>query len=101
MYGNTKPQRRDRTNGYLALTYQLTPWLSVMGRTGTDYYNDNREIRFDKTTNTYPNGFYQTLDYRYQETNSDVLFTVDKYFSDAFSLNATVGAVRRDQTFHW
>ncbi|TNE67974.1 MAG: SusC/RagA family TonB-linked outer membrane protein [Bacteroidetes bacterium] len=99
LYNNTKPQRRDRTNGYLSLTYKLTPWLSVMGRTGTDYYSDNREIRFDKTSNTFPNGYLETQEYEFQETNSDILFTADKYFSDAFSINATVGAVRRDSRF--
>lgn len=99
LYNNTKPQRRDRTNGYLSLTYKLTPWLSVMGRTGTDFYTDDREIRFEQESNTYPNGFFQALEYTFQETNSDILFTIDKYFSDAFSLNATVGAVRRDSRF--
>ncbi len=99
LYYNTKPQRRDRTNGYVSVTYKLLPWLRVMGRTGTDFYTDAREIRFDQTSNTYPNGYYQTLDYTFQETNSDILFTADKYFSDAFSLNATVGAVRRDGRF--
>ncbi|MEZ4919177.1 MAG: SusC/RagA family TonB-linked outer membrane protein [Saprospiraceae bacterium] len=99
LYNNTKPQRRDRTNGFISLTYEILPWLKIMGRTGTDYYSDNREIRFEQETNTFPNGRYQTLDYIFQETNSDVLLTADKYFSDAFSLTATVGAVRRDGRF--
>lgn len=99
LYNNTKPQHRDRTNGYLAVTYELLPWLKVMGRTGTDYYSDNREIRFEKETVDYPNGYLQTQAYVFQETNSDILFTADKYFSDAFSITATVGAVRRDSRF--
>lgn len=99
LYNNTKPQRRDRTNGYVAVTYDLLPWLKVMGRTGTDYYTDNREIRFEKETLDFPNGQYQTQSYTFQETNSDLLLTANKYFSDAFSLTATVGAVRRDSRF--
>lgn len=99
LYNNTKPQRRDRTNGYIALTYQLLPWLKVMGRTGTDYYSDNREIRFEKDTRDYPNGSLFVNSYNFQETNSDLLFTAEKYFSDAFSINATVGAVRRDSRY--
>ncbi len=99
LYKNTKPQRRDRTNGYVAVTYELLPWLKVMGRTGTDYYSDNREIRFEKETNTQPNGYLQTQAYTFQETNSDLLFTADKYFSDNFSITATVGAVRRDSRY--
>ncbi len=99
LYNNTKPQRRDRTNGFVAVNYQLLPWLKVMGRVGTDYYNDNREIRFEKETVDYPNGQYQAQSYTFQETNSDVLLTAEKYFSNAFSLTATVGAVRRDSRF--
>ena len=99
LYNNTKPQRRDRINGYVALNYQLTPWLKIMGRTGTDYYTDNREIRFEKETVDYPNGQLQLQSYNFQETNSDVLLTANKYFSDAFSLTATLGAARRDSRF--
>lgn len=99
LYKNTKPQIRDRTNGYISLTYQLLPWLKVMGRTGTDYYSDNREIRYEKETVDYPNGSLFVNSYTFQETNSDVLFTAEKYFSDAFSINASVGAVRRDSRF--
>lgn len=99
LYNNTKPQRRDRTHGYIALTYQILPWLKIMGRTGTDYYTDNREIRYEKETVDYPNGWFQAQSYVFQETNSDVLITADKYFSDAFSITATVGAVRRDSRF--
>ncbi|MCW5925107.1 MAG: SusC/RagA family TonB-linked outer membrane protein [Saprospiraceae bacterium] len=99
LYNNTKPQRRDRTNGFIALNYQILPWLKAMGRVGTDYYNDNREIRYEKETTDYPNGYFQTLNYVFQETNTDFLLTADKYFSDAFSITATVGAVRREGRF--
>ncbi|MBK9335217.1 MAG: TonB-dependent receptor [Lewinellaceae bacterium] len=70
-----------------------------MGRTGTDDYSDNREIRYERETNTQPNGYLQTQAYLFQETNSDLLFTADKYFSDNFSITATAGAVRRDTRF--
>lgn len=96
---NTKPQRRDRTNGYVSVTYDLLPWLKVMGRTGTDFYTDNRELRYEKETVDYPNGQYQTLSYNFQETNTDLLLTANKYFSDRFSVTATLGAVRRDSRF--
>lgn len=99
LYNNTKPQRRDRVNGYAALNYKILPWLNFMGRVGTDYYSDNREIRFEKETVDYPNGQLQTNNYLFQETNSDFLLTANKYFSDAFSINATLGAVRRDTRF--
>jgi TonB-linked SusC/RagA family outer membrane protein len=99
LYNNTKPQRRDRTNGYVALNYDLLPWLKVMGRIGTDQYTDNRELRFEQETVDFPNGYFQALSYNFQETNADILFTAEKYFSDNFSINATLGAVRRDSRY--
>jgi TonB-linked SusC/RagA family outer membrane protein len=99
LYNNTKPQRRDRTNGYVAVNYDLLPWLKVMGRIGTDQYTDNRELRFEKETVDFPNGYFQSLSYNFQETNADILFTAEKYFSDNFSINATLGAVRRDSRY--
>ena len=99
LYNNTKPQRRDRTNGYVAVNYEILPWLKVLGRIGTDQYTDNRELRFEKGTVDFPNGYFQSLSYNFQETNSDILFTAEKYFSDNFSINATLGAVRRDSRY--
>lgn len=96
LYNNTKPQQRNRINGYYSVTYQMLPWLKAMGRIGTDFYNDRREIRFARETVDYPNGQFQTFDYASTETNMDFLLTANKRFSDNFSVLATVGAVRRD-----
>ncbi len=93
---NTKPQDRNRINGFYSVTYKMLPWLSATGRIGTDYYRDSREIRFEKETADYPNGQLQTFDYGSTETNSDLLLTANKAISDNFSISATAGVVRRD-----
>ena len=96
LYNNTKPQERNRINGYYAVSYELLPWLKATGRIGTDFYNDSRQIRFEKETVDYPNGQLQTFDYASTETNSDLLLTANKRISDNFSILATAGVVRRD-----
>jgi TonB-linked SusC/RagA family outer membrane protein len=96
LYNNTKPQTRNRINGFYSLTYQMLPWLKATGRIGTDFYRDSREIRFEKETTDYPNGQYQTFDYASTETNTDFLLVANKSISDNFSIQATAGVARRD-----
>lgn len=96
LYNNTKPQQRNRVNGFYSVSYQMLPWLKAMGRIGTDFFNDRREIRYEKETVDYPNGQFQTFEYTNTETNMDFLLTANKRFSENFSVLATAGVVRRD-----
>lgn len=96
LYNNTKPQQRNRINGYYALSYDLLPWLKATGRVGTDFYRDSRQVRYEKETADYPNGQFQTFDYANTETNMDFLLTANKRVSNNFSILATAGVVRRD-----
>lgn len=96
LYNNTKPQQRNRVNGYYSVSYQMLPWLKAMGRIGTDFFNDRREVRYEKETVDYPNGQFSTFEYTNTETNMDFLLTANKRFSDNFSVLATAGVVRRD-----
>ncbi|MBL7829270.1 MAG: SusC/RagA family TonB-linked outer membrane protein [Saprospiraceae bacterium] len=96
LYNNTKPQNRNRINGYYSVSYQMLPWLKATGRIGTDFYRDNREIRYERETVDFPNGQLQTFDYASTETNADFLLTANKNINDNFSVLATVGAARRD-----
>ncbi|MCC6411945.1 MAG: SusC/RagA family TonB-linked outer membrane protein [Saprospiraceae bacterium] len=99
LYRNTKPQTRNRINGYYAMHFQLLEWLKLSGRIGTDYYNDYREVHFDKGTNTNPNGRYDRMEYNSTETNSDVMLTANKNINDNISIVATAGVARRDNRF--
>lgn len=96
-YGNEK----DRMLGNLALTYQFTPWLSLMARSGTDVWSDSRTniINFERTKGgTFTPGAFSEEMVRRQETNSDVILTFDKTIQDAFSVRAQLGAVNRRNT---
>jgi hypothetical protein len=43
VYKNTSSRKRERIFGNITLSYQLTDWLSLMGRYGVDYYTEFRK----------------------------------------------------------
>lgn len=91
-------QDKDRFLGNVALNYEFTDWLSLMVRTGTDFWTDTRiDVYQDARTK---NGVTRTEAYseevwRKQETNSDFIMTFDKTFNNAYSVVAQVGGVHR------
>jgi TonB-linked SusC/RagA family outer membrane protein len=105
---NTNRDSRRRLIGNVAVTYKFTDWLSGTARTGTDYYNDNRELMYaagnygvSNTSpfdgagqNIGPNGSYGIDQGSFQETNSDFLVTAKPDLGN-ISLNATFGGNRR------
>lgn len=97
LYNNIKPMSRDRIMAFQSLSYQLTDWLSVMGRVGTDFYREQRRRQFAVGTADHPNGEFTDDLITFQETNADFLFTANKRFGDNFDLTATFGGNRLNQ----
>lgn len=93
----TKGNEKDRFLGNITLNYELTPWLSVMARSGTDLWTDTR-ISVNRHSQTksfaYRSEAYSEEVLRRQETNSDVIFTFNQSFAN-LSVNAQVGGVHR------
>jgi outer membrane receptor protein involved in Fe transport len=94
---------RDRLVGNVALTFELTPWLKVMGRSGTDYYQDHRKRTFAAGTvgqsGVDANGAFAEGDVFRQETNTDFLLSADAGEVGDFTLSANLGGNRRDGTY--
>lgn len=89
-YGNEK----DRIIGNITATYKLADWLTLTGRTGTDFSNDRRITKRAKGVGL-PNGDY-TEDIVYvRETNSDFLLTATKRVSDINIVASVGGNLRR------
>ena len=79
-----------------SLTYQFTPTLSLMFRSGLSNstgYND--ESRFFNTYVIADNGFYNETYNRSLESNSDFLLTFNPSIGKDFSVNALVGGLYR------
>ena len=98
LFNNVKPMNWDRINGFFRATYQLTPWLSLAGRVGNDFYSEFRKRVFGKGTNTYPNGRFEEDFINVNELNMDFLFTARKDLSDKLTIGANVGGNRMSRT---
>jgi TonB-linked SusC/RagA family outer membrane protein len=93
-----RPNDKDRFLGNISLTYDITPWLSVMARTGTDYWIDTRinVSKYERIRNgSFARGAYSEEVLRRQETNSDFMVTLNKTIASKFAVVAQVGGVHR------
>lgn len=111
IFENNNFDNRDRLIGQLSATYELTPWLSAMLRTGTDWYQDDRKFTYAQdlwgmsgfdpragaeTRAIGANGAFGEWNIGHQETNTDFLLSANPQLEGAVSLNASLGASRRD-----
>jgi TonB-linked SusC/RagA family outer membrane protein len=85
---------KDRIIGQVSTTLKLAPWLSLLGRTGTDFYTQ-------KQNQSWPIGSLRSENYlgRVVETqntvkdiNADVILTANKAISSKFNLTASLGS---------
>jgi len=88
---------RNRFIGNLALTYQLTDWLSVMGRITNDGYDETREERTAEGSVDVP--LYYKYTRSYYERNYDLMFSFNKDFGtdNAFNIDGNIGTNLRRQ----
>ena len=87
-YENTNNDTRDRILGTVKSDFQITDWLSLMLRTGTDFHTDRRFRRIASYSMRAPNGEYSETWIGYRSMNSDFLLTGKKTFGKIdFSLS--------------
>lgn len=101
MYENLNGLLRNRLTGNITATYQFTPELSLLARTGMDMSNERADRRRTPGSTAYPLGMYsQDRDY-FEERNSDFLLTYDKPLSTNWQFKVSVGGnqmrQRRDE----
>ncbi len=87
------PRTRDRFYGNIELKYQLTDWLNIAGRAGTDYFHQWRSHTIANMSNenkTEGGEFWEY--YRSQrETNADVILNFNKELTDNITVDGLVG----------
>ncbi|MCW3117547.1 MAG: SusC/RagA family TonB-linked outer membrane protein, partial [Chitinophagaceae bacterium] len=81
-YQNTNGQTKDQIYGNVKLNYKILDNLSVMGRVGTDYFNDFRPSQKAFSSLNNPQGAYSETTLRYQENNYDFLINYKKNIND-------------------
>jgi TonB-linked SusC/RagA family outer membrane protein len=92
---NLYERDRDRLIGLVALKYQITPELSVQGRTSLDTYQDYAtETDYSNTYwITYAGGGnYEINKSSFRQFNNDLLINYNKRLNDKFSLTVNAGA---------
>ncbi|MCC9071792.1 SusC/RagA family TonB-linked outer membrane protein [Flavobacterium sp. F-65] len=104
-YQNYSSDDRTRLFGYASLNYEITPWLSALGRVSLDTYKQLQEER--RAVGSIASGFglspvdeasgYQRNDINFQEVNYDLMLNFNKKIGSDISLNGVLGMnVRRN-----
>jgi len=99
-YENVASDGRIRYLSYMKLDYQVTPWLSAMGRISLDSYDQIQEERTAVGSINYPTGEYIRRNLAFREYNYDVLLTANKKFGEDISLKASAGMNIRRTTIN-
>jgi hypothetical protein len=83
--------------GFVSLEYKILDWLKLMGRSGIDYYTDNRNIVVpDKNpVSDYQNGYVSNEIATTRENNNDFLLSALGSLSSKFSGTFSVGGNNR------
>ena len=91
---------QDRIIGFASANLKITPWLSMMGRVGTDFYTEKREEIWpvgafggDNANGRLTSNLNEVKDF-----NADVILTASKELSSHFSLSGSVGSSILRQT---
>ncbi|MCK5691537.1 MAG: SusC/RagA family TonB-linked outer membrane protein, partial [Bacteroidales bacterium] len=105
-YENYPEDRRTRLISYVQADWEITDYLSMMGRVSADYYNELQEERraVGSTAAEFGTGFprqevtsgYSRFDREFIETNVDLMMNFHKDLGDKMNLNAMLGTnIRR------
>lgn len=92
---------RNKLLGALTLTYEITPWLTAMGRVGLDFTLNEFEQRNDPTDKLgIQDGFYSNELDRDFVTNNEFLLTARKenLFGSNFNASLSIGGTQWKRT---
>jgi TonB-linked SusC/RagA family outer membrane protein len=81
----------NRVYGFASVTYDVTNWLNIFYRLGSDAYSDHRQQVFAINSRTAPAGRIYLEKHNYRHINSDLWVTASRTFSEKFSGSLLVG----------
>ncbi|MBD2716498.1 SusC/RagA family TonB-linked outer membrane protein [Hymenobacter sp. BT646] len=90
-YEMTNAVTTRTTVGNLSATYDLTPKLSLLARSGIALSQENREMRRPYSTANFQKGYFKQQDISNYEANTDFLLTYHEQLGQHFDLRASVG----------
>jgi TonB-linked SusC/RagA family outer membrane protein len=95
------PQTKNRFIGSASLKYQFTDWLSLTARAGTDYSNEQVELKRAYYSINYKEGKYTVSNYFRQEINADFLLSAFKKISDDLTISGNFGGNVMNQQYRF
>jgi len=90
-YENLNGLKKARWIGNVSLTYQFTPELSLLLRTGLDQSNERHDTRRSAGTNSFQQGMYSLDKLFFMERNSDFLLSYDKELNSDWKIKVSAG----------
>ena len=91
---------RNRGLGHASVTYKLTNWLSVTGRTGRDWYQNHFRANYPvNNIDPRPLGGLLDVGETHSETNTDFLVTADRPLLPNLHLTVNAGGNARQNRF--
>lgn len=88
-YENYESDSRNRYFGNVSLNYKITNWLNIMGRVSVDNYDELQEER--QAVGSVSTSFYKRFNRSFNETNFDLLATVDKDITKNLAFKGLLG----------
>ena len=88
-YENYESDSRNRYFGNVSLNYKVTDWLNILGRVSADNYDELQEER--QAVGSVSTSFYKRYNRSYNETNFDLLATVDKDITKDLAFKGLLG----------
>lgn len=98
LFENTNSQDIDRVYGNVSVTYDFTPELSLMVRSGADVANEFRSRRRAYSTQRFQRGSYREERIGLTELNTDFLLNYKRPLGQKFDLNLGFGGNAMRQT---
>lgn len=96
-YQNYESDTRNRYFGNVNANYKVNSWLNVLGRITVDNWNQLQEER--RAVGSTGVSGYNRRNMSWNETDYDLIATMDKNLSTDFSLKALLGTNIRKQTY--
>lgn len=81
----------NRVYGFTSVTYDVTNWLNIFYRLGTDAYSDDRQQVFAEGSRAAPAGRTFLEKHNYRHVNSDLWVTLSHDFGEKFSTSLLLG----------
>ena len=97
MFENTNAFDKNRLIGNVKIDIDITKNLSLMLRSGMDYFNDLRVGKRAFSTQRFRKGQYREDDIFFKEQNTDFLLSYNKEINDDFQVGLSLGGNNRKE----